>query len=117
MTISDSHLTLEFLKVDRGRRIYMDIGRNTPGATVAAPYAVRPRPGAPVSAPCTWEEVDRGDLHPRSFTLRGMAERLASVGDLWADMPEQSLTVPIQQIEHLGGRLEVPVIRRFGKSR
>jgi bifunctional non-homologous end joining protein LigD len=39
-------LTLEFIKADRGGRIYMDIGRNTPGATVAAPYAVRPKPGA-----------------------------------------------------------------------
>ena len=39
------HLTLEFIKADRGSRIYMDVGRNTPGATFAAPYAVRPKPG------------------------------------------------------------------------
>ena len=58
------HLTLEFMKADRGNRIYVDIGRNTPGATVAAPYAVRPRAGAPVSAPCAWEEVERGEVLP-----------------------------------------------------
>lgn len=108
------HLTLEFLKADRDSRIYMDIGRNTPGATVAAPYAVRPRPGAPVSAPCTWGEVESGVVHPQSFTLRAMANRLAAVGDLWAQMPGQSLSGPMQQVEHLGGKLETPVIRRFG---
>ena len=111
------HLTLEFLKADRGTRIYMDIGRNTQGATVAAPYAVRPKPGAPVSAPCTWEEIERGEVHPQSFTLRTMAARLDSVGDLWADMPGQSLGGPLQKIEQLGIRLEVPTIRRFGNNR
>ncbi len=108
------HLTLEFLKADRGTRIYMDIGRNTPGATVAAPYAVRPKPGAPVSAPCTWDDVESGNVHPQSFTLRTMAARLTTVGDLWAEMPGQSLNGPMQQIELIGGRLEIPVIRRFG---
>jgi bifunctional non-homologous end joining protein LigD len=108
------HLTLEFLKADRAGKIYLDIGRNTPGATVAAPYAVRPRAGAPVSAPCTWAEVENGGVHPQSFTLRTMASRLAAVGDLWADLPLQSLAGPMREVERLGGRLEVPVIRRFG---
>jgi len=109
-------LTLEFLKADRGKRIYVDIGRNTPGATVAAPYTVRPKPGAPVSAPCTWEEIERGEAHPQSFTLRTMAERLERVGDLWTGLQAhgQSLTDPMRQVERLGGKLEVPVIRRFG---
>ena len=111
------HLTLEFLKADRGGRIYMDIGRNTPGATVAAPYSVRPKPGAPVSAPCTWEEIEGGKVQPQTFTLRTMAERLATAGDLWADLSAagQSLTSPIREIARLGGKLEVPVIRRFGR--
>jgi bifunctional non-homologous end joining protein LigD len=110
------HLTLEFIKADRGGRIYLDVGRNTPGATVAAPYGVRPRRGAPVSAPCTWEEVERGDVHPQSFTLRTMADRLSAVGDLWRDMHESSLVDPKREIERLGGTLEVPVIRRFGSA-
>lgn len=109
------HLTLEFLKADPAKRIYMDIGRNTPGATVAAPYAVRPKPGAPVSAPCTWAEVESGTVHPQSFTIRNLAERLAAEGDPWADMAPQSLSGPMAAIERLGGKLEVPVIRRFGK--
>jgi bifunctional non-homologous end joining protein LigD len=111
------HLTLEFIKADRGGRIYMDIGRNTPGATVAAPYAVRPKRGAPVSAPCTWDEIERRAAQPQSWTLRSMAERFESMGDLWSDMPGQALDEAAQRIEQLGGKLEVPVIRRFGSRR
>ena len=80
------HLTQEFAKADRGGRILVDTGRNGYSATYAAAYTVRAKPGAPVSAPCTWEEVERGEVHPKSFTLRSMSERIAAVGDLWADM-------------------------------
>ncbi len=79
-------LTQEFIKADRLGRILVDTGRNGPGATCAAVYAVRPRPGAPVSAPCTWEEVERETVGPRTFTLRTLPARVAEVGDLWADM-------------------------------
>ena len=80
------HLTQEFAKVDRGGRILVDTGRNGYSATFAATYTVRARPSAPVSAPCTWEEIERGEVHPKSFTLRTMAQRINNVGDLWADM-------------------------------
>jgi bifunctional non-homologous end joining protein LigD len=77
------HLTLEFHKVDRRGRILIDTARNHPGATFAAPYSLRARPGAPVSAPCTWEEVERGEVTPRSITLKSMLDRLKKTGDLW----------------------------------
>ena len=79
-------LTQEFSKADRGGRILVDTGRNGYSATFAATYAVRAKPGAPVSAPCTWDEVERGLVAPRSFTLRAMRQRIADAGDLWADM-------------------------------
>ena len=78
--------TQEFYKADRKQRILIDTGRNGYSATFAAVYAVRARPGAPVSAPCTWEEIERGDVTPTTFTLRNMADRIAEVGDLWAEM-------------------------------
>jgi bifunctional non-homologous end joining protein LigD len=82
-----SHLfTQEFIKADRAGRIFVDTGRNAPGATFAAVYAVRPKPGAPVSAPCTWAEIERGLATPRAFTLRMMQARLAQVGDLWREL-------------------------------
>jgi bifunctional non-homologous end joining protein LigD len=86
-------LTQEFLKTDRAGRILVDTGRNAYSATFAAAYAVRARPGAPVSAPCTWAEVEKGEVAPRTFTLRNMADRVASVGDLWADMLGQGQSV------------------------
>jgi bifunctional non-homologous end joining protein LigD len=88
-----AHLTQEFSKVDRGGRILVDTGRNGYGATFASAYAVRARPGAPVSAPCTWQEIEEGTVDPGTFTLRSMRDRLARAGDLWADMSirQQSL--------------------------
>jgi bifunctional non-homologous end joining protein LigD len=96
-------LTQEFHKVDRGKRILIDTGRNGYSATFAAAYAVRPKRGAPVSAPCTWEEVVRGDVGPQSFTLRNMADRVAKVGDLWGDMRKRkrSLTRAMALIKKL----------------
>lgn len=86
-------LTQEFAKKDRGDRILLDVGRNGYSATFAAPYAVRPKPGAPVSAPCSWEEIQQGRVGPRTFTLRTMAERVAKVGDVWSDMPERGASL------------------------
>jgi bifunctional non-homologous end joining protein LigD len=99
------HLTQEFSKVDRRGRIYVDTGRNGYSATFAAAYTVRARRGAPVSAPCTWTEVARGEVEPRTFTLRNMPERVAKVGDLWADMRRRgrSLKRPIEKLRRLGG--------------
>lgn len=79
-------LTQEFSKSDRGGRILVDTGRNGYSATFAAPYAVRAKPGAPVSAPCEWDEVVTGAVGPKTFTLRNMSERIAAVGDLWSGM-------------------------------
>jgi len=97
------NLTQEFSKVDRGGRILVDTGRNGYSATYAATYTVRAKPGAPVSAPCTWEELARGEVGPRTFTLRSMAQRVADVGDLWADLlkTKRSLARPMEQLEKL----------------
>jgi bifunctional non-homologous end joining protein LigD len=79
-------VTQAFARAERHDRIYIDTGRNRPGATFAAAYTVRARPGAPVSAPCTWEEVAGGHVGPQTFTLRTLPARLASVGDLWHEL-------------------------------
>jgi bifunctional non-homologous end joining protein LigD len=84
--LAPDRLTQEFNKVDRRGRIYVDTGRNGYSATFAAAYTLRARPGAPVSAPVTWDEVEGGHVSPTSFTLRNMAERVAAAGDVWADM-------------------------------
>ena len=90
--------TQEFIKADRAGRILIDTGRNGFGATFAAPYAVRPRNGAPVSAPCTWDELEQGKVGPRTFTLRNVPARLAELGDVWSTLFAHplSLSRPIE---------------------
>lgn len=97
------HLTQEIGKKDRGGRILVDTGRNGYSATFAAVYAVRPKPGAPVSAPCTWEEVEKGSVQPQTFTVRTMAARVKAVGDLWEEMRRRrrSLRRAIEKLERL----------------
>jgi len=95
--------TQEFSKSDRGGRLYVDTGRNGYSATFAAAYTVRAKQGAPVSAPCTWEEIERGDVGPRTFTLRTMTDRVAKAGDLWAHLHKHrsSLRQPIERLRKL----------------
>ncbi len=65
------------------RRVHVDYNQNSRGKTLASVYSVRPLPGAPASAPVTWEEVGRG-IRVLDFKLATMADRLRAVGDLWA---------------------------------
>jgi bifunctional non-homologous end joining protein LigD len=97
------HLTQEFSKADRGGRILVDTARNRYGATFAAAYAVRARAGAPVSAPCTWEEIERGEVGPQTFGLRAMSKRIADVGELWSTMRRRrrSLKRPVERLKRL----------------
>jgi bifunctional non-homologous end joining protein LigD len=67
----------------RHGRLYLDIGRNGYAQTMAAPYAVRAKPGAPVSVPLDWSELD--DWAPGQHTLRTIDDRLARP-DPWAGM-------------------------------
>jgi len=94
-------LTLEFKKVDRAGKILVDTGRNEYSATFAATYTVRARPGAPISAPCTWQEIENGEIGPTTVNLRNAKERIAKLGDLWAEMlgHKQSLKKAIAKLK------------------
>lgn len=70
------------LKKRSKSQIYVDYGQNHTGQTVAAPYSLRPKPHAPVSAPLHWQEVKRG-LQIEDFTIQNMAKRIEKVGDLF----------------------------------
>lgn len=107
-SLAPDHLTQEFSKVDRKGRIYIDTGRNGYSATFAAAYTVRAKNGAPVSAPCTWQEIEKGKAAPGSFTLRNMPARIKKVGDLWADMLKRrrSLTKPAAKLERMASSVQ-----------
>lgn len=66
--------TLEFLKRDRGGKVFVDWLRNRPGATTVAPWSLRPRQEATVAAPITWSEV--GSIDPHGITIHDVADRL-----------------------------------------
>ena len=74
--------TVERTVSARKGRMYLDFLQNRPQATIAAPYSVRPKPGATVSAPLHWEEVKKG-LSMQDFTIKTMPDRIRSEGDLF----------------------------------
>jgi bifunctional non-homologous end joining protein LigD len=84
----------EWAKADRGGRARLDYTQNAPIKTLVAPYAVRPRPGAPVSAPIRWEELDERDLAPDRWTIRNVGERVAAIGDAWAGLQADHQALP-----------------------
>ncbi len=67
---------------ERKKQIYIDYLQNRGGQTLAAPYSVRPKPGATVSTPLEWKEVKKG-LHPSQFTIKTIFKRLEKKGDLF----------------------------------
>ncbi len=84
----------EWSKADRGGRARLDYTQNQPIKTLVAPYAVRPGPGAPVSAPITWDELDDATLRPDGWTIRTILGRVAERGDLWAGLPGDRQALP-----------------------
>jgi len=71
------------LKQRKRGQIYVDHMQNARGKSVVAPYSVRPRAGACVSAPLTWREVERGRITPQDFTIKNMLRRVRAQGELF----------------------------------
>jgi DNA ligase D len=77
-------ITDEWWKEDRGERIFIDFNQNCPHKTVFGAWCVRARPGAQVSTPITWDDVDR--VHPDELSVSTLPARIKKNGDPWADM-------------------------------
>jgi bifunctional non-homologous end joining protein LigD len=77
--------TLEQLKAHRGKRVFIDTNRNAYAQLVAPAYAVRARPGAPVSVPLEWSELRKKSPRSDSVTIRTVFDRLEKGGDPWAE--------------------------------
>ena len=67
---------------NRGGKMYLDFLQNRPGATIAGPYSLRPKPGATVSMPLHWDEVKKG-LTMKDYTIKNAVERIRTEGDLF----------------------------------
>ncbi|WP_205499683.1 non-homologous end-joining DNA ligase [Rufibacter psychrotolerans] len=84
--------SLERSPKERRHQIYLDYLQNATAQTIAAPYSVRPRPGAPVSTPLDWKEVKTG-LHPSQFTIHNVPARVKKRGDLFQPVLGEGLDV------------------------
>jgi len=72
-------VTTRWWKEERGERIFVDYNQNARDRTIASAYSIRPKPGAPVSAPVSWDEL--AEVAPEDFTVASMPARFAEVGD------------------------------------
>lgn len=81
----EDRYTLEQRKNKRTGRVFLDVLRNSYGATAVAPCAIRARPGAPVATPIEWHELEDG-ADPRDWTIKSIPDRLAQKDDPWAGM-------------------------------
>jgi len=73
--------TTEIAKAGRAGRVFIDTNRNAGGQHIVAPYSPRARPGAPVSFPVAWSDLER--IHPNDFTIKTVPPALLDGGDPW----------------------------------
>jgi DNA ligase D len=92
-------LTDKWWKEERGSRVFLDFNQNAPHKTVFGAWCVRARPGAQVSTPFAWDELD--SIHPDALTVRSVPDRLANSGDPWADIDAapQSIAALVERYE------------------
>jgi DNA ligase D len=81
-------VTTSWWKEQRGERIFIDYNQNARDRTIASAYSIRPKPGAPVSAPLHWDELP--DVAPEDFTVATMPTRFAQLGDRHADIDSRA---------------------------
>ena len=77
-------VTMEWTVDKRTGKIFLDHNQNTRSKNMASIYSLRPLPGAPVSTPLAWEELD--EVYPTDLTINSVPERVKARGDLWASI-------------------------------
>jgi DNA ligase D len=103
-------ITAAWWKEERGRRVFVDYNQNAPHKTIFGAWSVRARPGAQVSTPITWDEVNT--LHPDELTIASVPERLGEVGDAWEGMNEQPQSLEplleLHELDRAAGLMDAP---------
>lgn len=84
--INPEKATIERKVVKRKAKVYLDYLQNGRGKTMAFQYSLRPLPGAPVSTPLAWEEVESLNIAPGAFSIHNIFSRIKEVGDLYDDL-------------------------------
>jgi DNA ligase D len=103
-------ITAAWWKEERGERVFLDYNQNAPHKTVFGAWSVRARPGAQVSAPLGWDEVET--LHPDELTIATVPDRLAASGDPWEAIDERpqslELLLELHERDRAAGLLDAP---------
>ncbi len=103
-------ITAAWWKEERGARVFVDYNQNAPHKTVFGAWSVRARPGAQVSAPVTWDEIE--SVHPDELTIATVPERLAAQGDPWTGINDepQSLEplLALHERDRAAGLMDAP---------
>jgi len=103
-------ITAAWWKEERGRRVFLDYNQNAPHKTVFGAWSVRARPGAQVSAPFGWDELDT--IHPDDLTIASVPGRVAEQGDPWGKLVSspQSLEplLELHERDRAAGLMDAP---------
>jgi bifunctional non-homologous end joining protein LigD len=89
--LAPDRLTTEFYKAERRGRLFLDCNRNAWAQTAVPPYAIRPKPTAPVAMPLTWDELD--STLPDAWTVRTVPDRLRETPDPWSGINRRARTL------------------------
>jgi bifunctional non-homologous end joining protein LigD len=103
--------SIERKTADREGKMYIDFLQNRPQASVAAPYSLRPKPGATVSTPLHWDEVKKG-LQMKDFTIHNVVQRLREQGDLFKPVIGKGVNIQkvVKKMETVYGQKSKVVI-------
>ncbi|MDQ6777150.1 MAG: non-homologous end-joining DNA ligase [Actinomycetota bacterium] len=103
-------VTTKWWKEERGERIFVDYNQNARDRTIASAYSIRPKPGAPVSAPLRWDEL--AHVAPEDFTVATMPSRFAEVHDLHAAIDDAAYSLQplldLYENQGAGGHGDMP---------
>jgi DNA ligase D len=103
-------ITAQWWKEDRGERIFVDFNQNAPHKTVFGAWCVRARPGAQVSTPLRWDEID--SVHPDELTIASLPARFEAMEDPWKEMNDdpQSLEpmLAMNERDRANGLMDAP---------
>ncbi len=104
-------VTMAWRIENRTGKVFIDHNMNRSGANISAAYSVRPEPGASVSTPLTWKEVEKG-VTPQDFTIANVWKRFAKVGDLFEDVrtTPQSVAAALEAVGVAAPRSSADVI-------
>ncbi|MEA2279970.1 MAG: hypothetical protein QOK21_577 [Solirubrobacteraceae bacterium] len=100
-------VTTKWWKEERGECIFVDYNQNARDRTIASAYSIRPKPGAPVSAPVRWDELP--EVAPEDFTVESMPARFAELGDLHARIDDAAHSLqPLLDLYEREGLQDMP---------